>query len=301
MRPMNRRDVLAAALAAVVGGAAIPPALRATAATPAASPVAAGGDILVAAADALTVASSTQWLAVLDPEEFDAGHIEGSSRLNWSEMTLADTSEEGIAAWEEEMRALLSARGIAPDRETIVYDAGSLFAARGWWQLAYFGFPVPRVLDGGLAAWRQAGGEVASGAGGIDPLEAPHVDEDAVRPGILATKDEVLASLGSDDAFILDARSGGEYEDGHIPGAVNVPYTENAVQDDPNVYLPPSELRARYEELGMADGKRAITYCSTGTRGSVAMFALSLAGFPDVALYAGSWNEWSTDPDAPVE
>lgn len=301
MRSMTRRDAIlssAVAISAIASMRALSPAQS----TPIASPVATTDDLLISANEVLDAAlPDTQWLAVLDPDEFDSGHIEGSSRVNWDEMTLTDTSEEGIAAWEEEMRALLSARGVAPDRETIVYDAGSLFAARGWWQLAYLGFPIPRVLDGGLAAWQEAGGEVVDEPPAIDPLEVPHVDEGAVRRELLATKDEVLASLGDPDVFILDARSSSEYEAGHIPGAVNFPYTENAVDDDVNVYLPAEELRGQYEALGMAEGKRAITYCTTGARGSVASFALRLAGFTDVALYAGSWDEWSADPDAPVE
>lgn len=301
MRSMSRRDVLLVSTVVPLAARSLVRPGRVAAFTPVASPVATSDDVLIFAADALKASGEAQWLAVLDPSEFEAGHIDGSSRVNWDELALADTSEEAIAAWEDEMRALLSARGVSPDRPTIIYDAGSLFAARGWWQLTYLGFPAPRVLDGGLAAWREAGGDVATEPPMIEPLEAPHVDEGVVRRELLATKDEILAALGDPDLFILDARSSGEFGDGHIPGAVNVPYTDNAAAGDVNTYLPADVLRERYEALGMADGKRAVTYCSTGARGAVAAFALHVAGFTDVALYVGSWNEWSADPAAPVE
>jgi thiosulfate/3-mercaptopyruvate sulfurtransferase len=268
--------------------------------SPVASPVAGGPPLLVSASEALSGGAARVWLAVMGPDVFGEGFIEGASRVNWDELGLAESSEEAIAAWEDKTRALLSARGVPFDSPVTTYDEGTLFAAKGWWQLAYLGHPDVTVLDGGLAAWTEAGGDIET-AQGTGPLETPISDPGAIRREMLATKDQVLASLGDDNVFMLDARSSDEYAGGHIPGAVNVPYTDNAIMKDANVYLPPDVLRQLYADLGMAEGKRAIAYCSTGTRGAVGAFALRLAGFTDVALYVPSWGEWSADPDAPVE
>lgn len=269
--------------------------------TPAATPAAIGQDLLISADEAVAARAETQWLAVMDEAAYEAGHVEGDVRIGWDEMTLSDTSEEAVAEWTLAMRRLFAMRGVSPEEPVVVYDEGSLFAARGWWQLVYLGYPIPKVLDGGLEAWRNAGGEVVTGPSGEESAGAFPIDPDGIRGDVLATKDEVLQSLESPEVLIVDVRSADEYNAGHIPGAVNMPYTENAVMADANVYLAPEELRARYEALGMTDGMRAITYCTTGARGSVGAFAMRLAGFSDVALYAGSWDEWSADPAAPVE
>jgi thiosulfate/3-mercaptopyruvate sulfurtransferase len=305
MRSFSRRVFLTSSAAGLIGIGPLRSFQHLAAATPEASPVASpvvtGSGLLIPATEAVSRKPAPLWLAVMDEGAHGSGHLDGDVRVGWDEMALTDGSNEGIAAWTDDMRDLFAVRGVSAERPVVVYDEGSLFAARGWWQLAYLGYPVPVVLDGGLAAWRDAGGEVVRGQPGISAVEMPPVDAGGVRPELLATKDDILGSLGDPDVLIVDARGADEYAAGHIPGAVNFQYTGNAIMKEANLYLPPGELRARYEDLGMNDGMRAITYCSTGARGSVASFAMRLAGFQDVALYAGSWNEWSSDPDAAIE
>lgn len=257
-------------------------------------------ELLVDARDLIEIEPAPQLLAVMDVTTFQTFHVAGTIQMGWEELSLSDTSDQSISAWTTQMRELFAERGIRADREVVVYDEGTLFAARGWWQLAWLGYESVRILDEGLPAWNEAGGEVEEGKPEANPREAP-VFEAQPRLEFLATKGEVLATLEDPNVLIVDARGRGEYDDGHIPGAVNVTYTDNAVDGGGSIYLPSDRLREMYEAVGMTDGKRAITYCSTGVRGSVAAFAMCLAGFRDVALYIGSWSEWSGYPDAPVE
>ena len=294
------RKVAASAGGMVLSGTVIP-ANAQSQATPAASPGVSSPPLLISAGELLHTDPAPQLLAIMDQDTFNTGHLRDAVQIPWPDLSLEDTSEDAVAAWTEKMREMVAVKGLRPDLPIVVYDQGTLFAARGWWQLAYLGYESPKVLDGGLPAWREAGGETeAAGAPVGSPVEAPVVEAN-VRRDLLATKAEVLASLEDPDVLLVDARSAQEYGMGHIPGAVNMVYTSNAIMKDANTYLPSDHLRSMYEELGMTAEKRAITYCSTGVRGSVASFAMCLAGFQQVSLYVGSWNEWSRDPDAPVE
>jgi thiosulfate/3-mercaptopyruvate sulfurtransferase len=270
-------------------------------ATPEASPVVDHGAYLTTAGDLADLRDDVQRVAIMPAKAFDEQRIPGSILLDWAALELADTSEDAVASWTASMQELVAVRGIRADRPVVAYDEGTLFAARGWWQLAYLGYDPPDVLDGGLPAWMVIGEPAESGPMDIFPIEAPLHDAATVRRELLAKKDEVLASLDDPDVVVVDARSAKEYDAGHIPGAKDVPYPSNATEASPHLFKSRQELLAMYAGIGVTPNKRAITYCTTGVRGSVAFFALKLAGFEKVSLYVGSWNEWNADPDAPKE
>jgi thiosulfate/3-mercaptopyruvate sulfurtransferase len=189
--------------------------------------------------------------------------------------------------------------GISPGTPVVAYDGnGNLAAARAWWLLRWAGLSDVRLLDGALAAWVAAGGELAT---------------DDVRPetGTIELTGGSLPTLDVDDAtfaetgVLLDARAPerfrGETEPidpkaGHIPGATSAPTGANLDAD--GRFLPADQLRARFASLG-ADGSTPVgVYCGSGVTAAHQAAALAIAGV-DAALYPGSWSQWS-NLDRPV-
>jgi len=229
-------------------------------------------------------------------EEFDVAHIPGSGQIDWPELEVIDTSDTSIDRWHRAIGELIGDLGITPDSAVVVYDNGTLFSARLWWILSYLGHERVYVLDGGLPAWQASGHDVETGP--PPPTgAAPYVG--SPNPDVLAQRDEVLALLNDEDTAIVDARTPAEYADGHIPGAVNLNYPLNAAPEPPRYIKPASELRPMYNQVGVTPDRTVIPYCSSGVRSAVTAFTLHLLGFEDVALYTGSWLEWSNAPDTP--
>jgi thiosulfate/3-mercaptopyruvate sulfurtransferase len=291
--------------AAPSSGASAPvltPVLTSPTPAPATAP-AASSAYLVSAAELVPALHDTA-LRVVDMgsgDEYAAGHIPGAVHIDWSELQVTDTSAASIAAWQGTVTALLGKRGISAQDRVVIYDHGTLYGARLWWVLDQLGHAQKQVLDGGFAAWQAAGGPVSKDA--VPPQAATYTAHP--QPAVLATEAQVQAALGT-GVQLVDARNPDEYSGqntsgtargGHIPGAVNVPFTTTA---DGALLKTPDELRALFSAQGVTPDKPVITYCSTGVRGAVDYFALRLAGFPDVRVYTGSWAEWGNDPAAPL-
>lgn len=189
--------------------------------------------------------------------------------------------------------------GVRRDRPVVVYDDWSgLAAGRCWWLLRHHGHPDVRLLDGGWAAWRAAGGAVETGAA------EPRPGDFAAVPG--APYETVAVADVLDVEVLIDARSPERYRGevepvdpvaGHVPGAVNVPTSANLTAD--GTFRPVEELRAVYAAAGVVPGADVAVYCGSGVTATHDLVALELLGVRG-RLYAGSWSEWSADPGRPV-
>lgn len=237
-------------------------------------------------------------------ERFAQGHIPGAVHFDLFGLSLIDTNPAPLKAFMSMIHHVLELRGASETKEVIFYEENSgMRAARGLWFLEYFGHPNARMLDGGMQAWKAAGGPVTTET--TTPKSASFKTSD--RPEVLATVSDVLHSLNREAIRILDTRSDSEYlgaqvraaRGGAIPGAVHIEWTQNL--DASGKFKSGAELKAMYERAGITPDKEVISYCQGGYRSAHSYVALRLIGFPKVRNYIGSWKEWGDRTDLPIE
>ena len=253
-------------------------------------------------------------------------HIPGASFLDLDRDLAAPPGERGRHPLPDADAFEAAARGAGIGQDTLVvaYDeAGEGGAARLWWLLRHFGHDRVTVLDGGLRGWREDAGDLRGGPEQIEPgdFSARPLGSTASIEELGATASiEELTGLGASRAHIatesarptgldetkpgpgpvlLDARAPERYRGetepidsvaGHIPGAVNLPFAELVPGGR---FLPPEELRARFEAAGVVSGDDAVAYCGSGVTACVLVLAAEVAGIGSTRLYPGSWSEWS--------
>jgi thiosulfate/3-mercaptopyruvate sulfurtransferase len=193
---------------------------------------------------------------------------------------------------------------VGNDSQLIAYDdAGGAYAARLWWMARWLGHRQVAVLDGGIQAWRSAGGALQAG----EVTAESRIFEPGSGPDFI-TSAEVVAALADPGRLLVDARSPERYAGavepldavaGHVPGAVNQPFMVNL--DAAGRFKPPAELKRLWQErLGGRPAAAVIAMCGSGVTACQNLLALESAGLGGAGLYAGSWSEWIRDPKRPV-
>ncbi len=243
-----------------------------------------------------------------DPRaEFEAAHVPGAVFFDIDAIADRTTTLPHMLPTAEQFGAAVGALGIGNGDRVVVYDVrGVVSAARVWWTFRAFGHDAIAVLDGGLRAWRAEGRPVESGPG--RPTPRPFTARR--RPELVRDVEAMRANIGTRAAQVLDARSAGRFagtepepraglRGGHIPGSLNLPY-ETLYRPD-GTLKPPDELRGAVTAAGIDLGRPVVTTCGSGVTASVLALALYLIGRHDVAVYDGSWSEWGSRSDTPVE
>lgn len=205
---------------------------------------------------------------------------------------------EAVAAW-------LGRMGVDNSTQVVVYDRnGCHYCGRLWWMLKWLGHEAVAVLDGGLPAWQALGGATESG-----PPHPPEPRSFELREPLrqLVSTGAVVEQLGRPAQTVMDARSAPRYRGevepldpvaGHIPGALNRPFTDNFMPD--GRFKPADRLRQEWQSLlGGRSAATVVHHCGSGVTAVPNVLSMELAGLGPTALYAGSWSEWCNTPGLP--
>jgi thiosulfate/3-mercaptopyruvate sulfurtransferase len=229
-------------------------------------------------------------------EQYAAGHIPGAVHLDYAE-DLHDPATPYAArvAPAERFAQVVGAAGIGTITRVVAYDEGTVpYAARLVWMLQYYGHDDAHVLAGGFAAWRAAELPVATGV----PRPKPRTFAPHVHPELRATREEVMAVVeGRSDAQLVETQRDATYaqRDRGIPKAIRLSGSQLLEDANGGRIAAPGRLRELVAKSGLDPNKRTIVSCGSGVSASGSYFALRAAGFTDVAVYDGSWMEWSHD------
>ncbi len=245
-----------------------------------------------------------------DTSAYDDGHIAGAVKLDWT-TDLQDANSRDVID-QESFGKLLSAKGISNDDTVVLYGGNNnWFAAYAYWYFKLYGHDDVKLLDGGRKKWELDGRELTA-----DKVDRPATSYTAKErdPSLRAYRDEVISSIGTKN--LVDVRSPDEFSGkiaapahlpqeqaqgrGHVPGAVNVPWSKAANED--GTFRSDDELGELYGAAGLDGDKATIAYCRIGERSSHTWFVLKeLLGHSDVKNYDGSWVEYGSLVGAPIQ
>ncbi len=274
-------------------------------------------DTIIGAQDLATAGPAPDWVVIdcrfdlADPAwgayAYYRGHIPGAFFAHLDRhlcgAATRGTGRHPLPDWSR-FAARLGQWGIRPTTQVIVYDQhNGSYAARLWWMLRALGHEKAALLDGGWSAWLRAGGaeEVL-----VPPLRSGRYEAHCGSGWVTTAR--LQQQLDNGSCVLVDARSAerfrGEHEPidpvaGHVPGALNRPYTENLGRDE--IFRPAVALRTDWSAL--LDGRApesVVHMCGSGVTACHNLLAMEVAGLTGSRLYAGSWSEWIADPARPV-
>ena len=244
-----------------------------------------------------------------DTTAYDGGHIAGAVKIDWK-TDLQDPVRRDFVN-KEQFEALLSERGISNEDTVVLYGGNNnWFAAYAYWYFKLYGHSDVRLLDGGRKKWELEARELTA-----ETVTRPATEYKAAEPDltIRAFRDEAVAAIGQ--LSLVDVRSPDEFagrllapahlpqeqaqRGGHIPTAVNVPWSKAA--NDDGTFKSDDDLKTLYGDAGLDFDRDIIAYCRIGERSAHTWFVLhELLGNENVKNYDGSWTEYGSLVGVPV-
>eukprot|EP00189_Rhodosorus_marinus_P004338 CAMPEP_0113967224 /NCGR_PEP_ID=MMETSP0011_2-20120614/8798_1 /TAXON_ID=101924 /ORGANISM="Rhodosorus marinus" /LENGTH=314 /DNA_ID=CAMNT_0000980057 /DNA_START=93 /DNA_END=1037 /DNA_ORIENTATION=- /assembly_acc=CAM_ASM_000156 len=241
-------------------------------------------------------------------DEYLFSHIPGSVFVDWTS-DIVDKSSGGLFNLidVDGFRQCMEERGVSCDKTVVIYDNGDmLYAARLWFAMVLYGHPDVRLLNGGFSLWEEQGLPTSDDSRCMLTLLS-EFNPDRTYSSMLMSMSDILSKKS--EANLIDARSKVQYDGiqrratrgGHIPGAISLD-RRRLLNEDGSGFLPPSELRQVFEDVGVrANDRPTIAYCNGGVASTLVLFALHLLDVPLDKLfnYDGSWNEYGSHASNP--
>ncbi len=270
----------------------------------------------------LTALMNSEPVVLIDTRAADtyaAGHIPGAVNLREVFTFLATSSVDGLQELKSTFTQALGAAGLSGAETAVFYEdalnSGYGQSCRGYYLLTWLGYPRVKVLNGGYSAWKASGMPTSTEAVTPTPATFPGLP----MADVMLTRDDMLAAVldkSGTAPVLLDVRDIDEWigdssspygkdfapRKGRIPGAKWLEWYRFMKPSSMGPMIKsPDEVKAEAATAGISTDDTIYLYCFKGARASNTFLALKQAGFGDVRMYFGSWNEWSRDPALPIE
>ncbi len=240
-------------------------------------------------------------------EQYARRHIPGAVFFDIDDISDHSNPLPHMLPSPEEFARRAGALGIGDAQKVVVYDIAGLGSGpRVWWMLRLFGHKDVAILDGGLPKWLAEGRPVTDAV----PRPAARRFTPRFDPARVRSKADLVANLVSKRELVADARTAGRFagtapeprpglRGGHIPGSVNLP-SDQFSDPKARTVLPAETIEARLKAAGLGRDRPVVASCGSGVSACVIAFGMHLVGWPDAAIYDGSWSEWGLPGDTPV-